>query len=68
MIKYTLLLWNPITRKYQISWEGYDIIRAKIMLNKPYNSRCTRRLIRTQVDTLVKCSKNETVDVTTIVG
>jgi hypothetical protein len=44
-IKFRLESWNPKTCRYQTSWEGQEKY-AFTMINKPYNKRNTRRLIK----------------------
>lgn len=38
MIKYRLEVWDKTKRKYIITWEGHNFVRAQIMAAKPYNN------------------------------
>lgn len=57
MTIYTIEIWNPKTNRYSIAWEGPKEY-ALTMMNKRYNHRHTRRLIKTTKEILIKIKKN----------
>lgn len=44
--KYRIEVYNTLTKRYILLWEGNTQEMADKMMNKPYNQNITRRLIR----------------------
>lgn len=53
MVTYTIQIWDSVFRKYRKGWEGKDLDRAHLMMEKPYNRIHTRRLIKTTTEVIV---------------
>jgi hypothetical protein len=54
MITYRIEFWNPVTRKYELGWEGKDFEQANRTYIKPYNNRHTRRLLSISTQLIAK--------------
>lgn len=61
MTKYKLELWNPKKNQYYTIWEGPKEY-AITMINKSYNLRSTRRLVRVREDIICRAKKNKSID------
>lgn len=59
-IKYRIESWNPITNKYYIIWEGPEEY-TKTMMNKSYNMKRTRRLVKITTEIISQTKANEYV-------
>jgi hypothetical protein len=60
MTRYRIELWNPHTKKYQVIWTGREEY-ALTMMNKSYNVRSTRRLIKTTEEVVYAAKKGQYV-------
>ncbi len=54
MIKYRIELWNHVTNRYMIAWEGSNLLMAQKMINKPYYVSHARRLVKIEETIIIK--------------
>lgn len=59
MITYVLECWNPNTKKYEKFGEYDREDRAKIMFNKPYFEKHTRRLLSIETKTIAIAKRSK---------
>ena len=60
MPKYIIELWNVNKNQYEKIWEGPQEY-AMTMMNKSYNRRSTRRLIKVTEEIICKAKKGQYV-------
>lgn len=54
LIIYEVEVWNSKTKRYDVLWSGENLERAEITINKSYNSRTARRLVKNTKEVLYK--------------
>jgi len=54
IVKYIIEIYDPAHKRYHPTWIGHDYAWAEKMLNKPYNARHTRRLMKVTTELLCK--------------
>jgi len=62
MNKYQLQIYNPATRHYQTITESRNFKNVIWTINKPYNIKYQRRVIKTKTVTITKLKSGERLE------